>query len=417
MGHGVTGTLGCRKDVNCKQRFDDAKRVASNCDRVLYTPDRGGWSTTDYFVAVPDDDRDWWSGVYQSDHDPVIAIAEHQDGATMLVVTFNCEAQSVPDIGGDDWTAFLQFVERKAGALEGFSAVCLCLQEAGPANTMAADLRRYLEGSHTVVESRTIPRMAKNFAVHCVVALSHATYGLAPATDSRVMHFGGKLTKLVARSKGAAFVDVLDEPAFIVGSAHLPIDTRDKPSEGGSLGFGLRKAALQYMAEQVVDTRDGFAVVAGDLNFRRHVKRGQGETQDRDELRASGILDRFGLAELHELESNTCKLATVPTDAMGVSPTNYRFNAAWSVRRHDHDDPWNPDVLPSAAHGIEGLGDSDSDSEADSEGDPSEQDLVVSDTINGQTVVSTLQDGGRGPGYAAVWAALGAITLLASMIK
>lgn len=422
-GHGVVGTYGCRRDVHCGERFDDKKRVASNCDRVLYTPGQG-WTIERYFVAVPDDQADWASGVFQSDHDPVVAIAKNDSSdACMLIVTFNCEAQSRPAIGGT-WSTFLDLVQRKAGRrLQDFAAVCLCLQEAGKQNTMAADLRAFLNGSHTVVENKTDPRLATNFVVHCIVALAKDTYGTSPGTESREMFFGGRLAKLVARDKGAAFVEVSGGrgPGFTVGSAHLPIDKHDKPPQG-SLGFGLRKAALQYISQQY---GEGFVVVAGDLNFRRHVP--VPGAQNGDELRASGVLGALGLEELHELGSNTCKLATVPVAAMGADPNDFRDNEVYDLSvvapseydSESDDSDGVMDIFPSASAGL------------DYAERPEVSELAVIDSMHVGTVtmVSTVdgtarvaafksaaQAGGRSS-FALGWAALAAVTVVASMIQ
>lgn len=378
-GHGAVGSVECRANTGCSKRFDDAKRVASNCDRVIYTPGRGGWRVTHYFVAVPHED-DAQSGVFQSDHDPVVAVCEHRRGASMLVVTFNCEAQSTPAVGGT-WRAFLSFIERRARRackrrLADFSAVCVCLQEAGPANTMAADVQGHLAGTHVVVEGRTSPLLARDFVVHCVVALSPYTYPSEGVTETspRVMHFGKMLTKLVVRDKGAAFlyIGTGGEPGFVIGSAHLPINKRDEPGQGGTLGFELREAALKYVHEEVVSTTDRFVVIAGDLNFRRHNADGGA-----DELMRSGLLAEIGMEEHSALATNTCKLASVPLDSM---PAAALASAA--------------DLEPYE-EGVLAISDS-----------PKEEDKYV----------WTLQRGGSAREHAAAWALLGLVTLASAML-
>lgn len=265
----------------------------------------------DYFVATPEE-RDARSGVFQSDHDPVVAVARHAaSGATMLVATFNCAGQSKPDVGGT-WAPFLELIARGTSrALDDFSAVCVCLQEAGSHNTLAADLRDRLP-THAVFHQATAPLAARQFVVHCVVALSRSAYP-SPATSGRSMHFGGLLKRTIVGSKGAAYVHVAAYPGFVVASAHLPMNKHDV----ATLGFTERIAAMDLIADRVVAGHpDAFVVVAGDLNFRRRRALG-GE----DELEHYNVLPGLGLAELRALGRNTCKLAVVPTRRGGGGTT------------------------------------------------------------------------------------------------
>ena len=312
----------CRADPDCVERYDDEKRIPSFCDRILATtdPNKQAWTLKEYSsVKHSTTLSDANSGVFQSDHDVVYAIAE-SGPYRMIIVTFNCEAQSTPSSGS--WTDFLAMIERHCGDLAGFSAINVCLQEAGGRNSMARDLTAHLGSAFDVHVAASSTTMLPNFQVVCMVALKKDDFSDA-AVVKRMQCFGN-LSFMVC-SKSAVSVHVTSNgpaPPFVAISAHLPINTKDKPKYGGTYGFPLRVAALTLTVKRFIDKpkyADTWAFIAGDLNFRCHKSAG-----DDDELGASGLLHTLGLQEMPIEFKPTCKLRTIAweqNDSDGEAPT------------------------------------------------------------------------------------------------
>ena len=317
-GGGGTTDFECRSDRECSARFHE-KRVPSYCDRILHSRTAGvdDWQVVRYgVVELSDGDED--SGIPQSDHDAVYAIADAvRHDVSMLVVTFNCAGQGSPPAG---WQAFFSVLESNAGqSLSAFAAVVVCLQESTASNTLRTEMQEYMDdqagvGAYGVHKSVTVAgrsvvagAMGSDYKVRCVAALRGAEYEHA-AVEADDICLGPAL-KRMACTKGAAGLCVVnpgDVPGFCAVAAHLPIDTSDKQT----LGYAERVKALRQVAKHFCGQHSHWCVIAGDLNFRSHL----GGWHNDELVKSAALLEELDLVEprpTHPM-TPTCKLRSVP---------------------------------------------------------------------------------------------------------
>ena len=312
-------TASCRADADCAERYD-TKRIPSSCDRILVSAGALGWAVEKYAVVRLDAVKDAGTGIFQSDHDPVFAVARHAEH-TVLVVTFNCAGRN--DV---NWTAFMATVCRSAEAgLTSFAAVVIALQETTAADPCAASLGDLLGWDYTVHEATSETLPFTDFRVRCIAALRNTVFG-----GSRVKLGSRSLNAVATKSWSRITVEPFNSmPSLAFVSAHLPMVKSDK----ATLGMKRRYAALREISRGLPGGY--WSVVAGDLNFRCHDANASMECDELRSPEGRALLEDLSLEEPGALLARTCKLRTVSYRSVSDRSVSDRIVAEYDLEVSD----------------------------------------------------------------------------------